>query len=86
MYDDCLSFIKNLCPVTGLEDGTSKLPVITLYFLSNNFPVCRVGRRKDSASVASHSFHHFVSKHSTFVGLFFCYYKTISCWVLCFWM
>jgi len=42
--------------MTGLEDGTSKLPVITLYLLSNYFPVCRLGRRKHSASVASHSF------------------------------
>jgi len=48
--------IKSLCPMTVLEDGTSKLPVITLYFLSNYFPVCRLGRRKHSVSVASHSF------------------------------
>jgi len=42
--------------MTGLQDGTSKLPVITLYFLSNYFPVGRLGRRKYSVSVASHSF------------------------------
>jgi hypothetical protein len=42
--------------MTGLEHGTSKLPVITLYFPSNYFPVGRLGRRKHLASVASHSF------------------------------
>ena len=42
--------------MTVLEDGTSKLRVTTLNFLSNYFPLCRLGRRKHSVSVASHPF------------------------------
>ena len=55
MLTDC-PVIKNLCPMTVLEDGTSKLHVTTLNFLSNYFPVCRLGRRKHSVSAASHPF------------------------------
>ena len=59
--------------MTGLEDGTSKLPVITLYFLSNYFPVGRLGRRKYSVSVARHSFQH--SNNYTNIYIYILTYK-----------